>query len=94
MSVLTPTPSDTIAVGTSVSVTANAVDADGFIPNTAPGGVTFYADGEPIGSNDLNAPYAVTWTPTVATTYSLRALATDDKGNTRLSPPVSIVVRS
>lgn len=94
VSVLTPTPSDTIAVGANVSVTASAVDADGFIPNTAPGGVTFYADGEPIGTTDLNAPYAVTWTPTVAKTYALRALATDDKGNTRLSPPVSITVRA
>jgi hypothetical protein len=94
VSVLSPTPTDTIAVSTSVSVTASAVDADGFIPNTAPGGVTFYADGEPIGTTDLSAPYAVTWTPTVAKTYSLRALATDDKGNTRLSPAVSITVRA
>ncbi|MBL9209977.1 MAG: hypothetical protein JNL92_05890, partial [Opitutaceae bacterium] len=93
VTVVSPTPSDTIAVGTAVTVTASAVD-DGFIPNTAPGGVTFYADGDPIGTTDLTAPYSVTWTPTVAKTYSLRALATDDKGNTRLSPAVSIIVRS
>ena len=42
-------------------MTATASDTDGFIPNTAPGGVSFYADGELI-STDLTAPYSVTWT--------------------------------
>jgi hypothetical protein len=72
-------------LGSSVTVSATATDADGFIPTAAPGGVTFFADGEPIGT-DLVAPYSVNWTPTVAKTVTLRALATDDKGNSRLSP--------
>ncbi len=91
VAIVSPTATDVVAVGASVTVTASASDADGFIPNTAPGGVTFYADGEPIGT-DLSAPYSVSWTPTVAKTVSLRALATDDKTNTRLSAAVSVTV--
>src|SRR5262249_24842695 len=50
-----PTSSTPIAVGSNVTISATASDSDGFIPTTAPGGVTFYADGEPIGT-DLTAP--------------------------------------
>ena len=80
---VTPAATDVIAVGNAVTVTATASDADGFIPNTAPGGVSFYADGELIGA-DLTAPYSVVWTPSVAkTSVTLLAIATDDKGNAR-----------
>jgi hypothetical protein len=79
---VSPAASDVIAVGNAVTITATATDADGFIPNTAPGGVSFYADGELVGT-DLTAPYSVTWTPTVAKSVSLVAVATDDKGNSR-----------
>ena len=68
----------------SVTVSATATDTDGFIPSTTGGGVTFYVDGDPIGT-DLIAPYSVTWTPTVVKSFSIRAQATDDKGSTVLS---------
>lgn len=86
-----PTSSDIVSVGNSVTVSATASDSDGFIPNTNPGGVTFYADGEPIAT-DLSAPYSAAWTPGVAKSVSLQAQATDDRGNTRLSAPVSVNV--
>lgn len=79
-----PSASSFVATGSTVTVSANASDADGFIPSTTGGGVTFFADGDPIGT-DLTAPYSVSWTPTVAKVYSLRASATDDKGNSTLS---------
>ena len=79
---VSPGATDVIAVGNTVTVTATATDADGFIPNSAPGGVSFYADGELIGT-DLTAPYSLTWAPAVAKSVSLVAVATDDKGNTQ-----------
>ncbi|MFZ9747291.1 MAG: Ig-like domain-containing protein, partial [Opitutaceae bacterium] len=48
-----------LATSTAVTLTATAADADGFIPSSAGGGVTFFADGEPVGT-DLTAPYSVT----------------------------------
>ncbi|MBL9190301.1 MAG: hypothetical protein JNK23_22655 [Opitutaceae bacterium] len=75
-----------VATGAATTITA-------FPQSTNPGGfiqsVTFYADGEPIGT-DLTAPYSVAWTPTIPKAYSLRALATDDKGNTTLSTAVTV----
>ncbi len=84
VSLVSPLVSDVIAVGNAVTLTATATDADGFIPNTAPGGVSFYADGELVAT-DLTAPYSVTWTPALAKTVTLVAVGTDDKGNARSS---------
>ena len=86
-----PAPGSFVATGSGVSLTAVAADADGFISPNAGGGVTFFADGDPIGS-DLVAPYATTWTPTVAKVYSLQAQTVDDKGNVVLSAPVTVTV--
>ncbi|MGH7958469.1 MAG: Ig-like domain-containing protein, partial [Opitutaceae bacterium] len=88
---ITTSATGPVAVGSNVTVSASANDVDGFIPTTAPGGVTFYADGEVIGT-DLTAPYSVTWSPTVAKVVSLRAQAIDDKGNSRFSDPLSVTV--
>ena len=82
VSIVAPLATDVIAVGNAVTVTASATDSDGFIPNTAPGGVSFYADGELIAT-DLTAPYSVNWTPTLAKTVTLVAVATDNQGNSR-----------
>jgi len=84
VSFVSPLVSDVISVGTPVTVTVNATDADGFIPNTSPGGVSFYADGELVAT-DLTAPYSVSWTPTLAKSVTLVAVAIDDKGNSRAS---------
>ena len=89
VSITAPASGTFVATGAAVALTALAADADGFISPNAGGGVTFFADGEPIGS-DLVAPYATTWTPTVAKAYSLRAQTVDDKGNLKLSDPVTV----
>ncbi len=83
-----PSTNSFVAVGQAVTVTAIASD-DGFISTSSGGGVTFYADGEPIAT-DLTAPYSVTWTPIAAKAHSLRALAVDDKGNQTLSTTVTV----
>ncbi len=84
VSITAPTSGSFVATGSTVTVSATASDTDGFIPSAPGGGVTFYADGDPIGT-DLTAPYSISWTPTVAKVYSLRAQTTDDKGNSVLS---------
>ena len=87
-----PASGASLPANQSVTVSATATDADGFIPSTTGGGVSFYVDGDLIGT-DLVAPYSVTWTPTVAKTYSIRAQATDDKGSTVLSAvPYNVTV--
>ncbi|MEY2878996.1 MAG: hypothetical protein RLZZ15_1376, partial [Verrucomicrobiota bacterium] len=86
-----------VLVNQNVTVAATATDADGFIPATAGAGVTFYVDGDPITAvgtgetnPDLIAPYSVTWRPTVAKAFSLRALTVDDKNAYVLSPAVTV----
>lgn len=89
VSISSPTNNSHAQVGVATTITATASDADGFIPSTTGGGVTFYVDGEPIGT-DLTAPYSVSWTPSTAKAFSLRALAVDDKGNTTLSSAITV----
>lgn len=95
-----PSVADPFAVGQSITVTATASDSDGFIPITAPGGVTFYVDGDPISpgtgeSNpDLSAPYSITWKPALPKKYELRAITVDDKGNQSVSEKLEVTVQS
>ncbi len=89
VSISAPSNNSFVATGSAVTVTATASDTDGFIPTSTGGGVTFFADGEPIGT-DLTAPYSVSWTPTIAKAYSLRAVAVDDKNNSTLSDSVTV----
>lgn len=89
VSLTAPSTGSFAAVNSSVTLSAVASDADGFIPTTAPGGVIFYVDGDPVGT-DLTAPYSVTWSPSAAKSYSIRALAVDDKGNQTLSNAVTV----
>ncbi|MEY4939554.1 MAG: putative b-glycosidase, glycoside hydrolase family 8 protein, partial [Verrucomicrobiota bacterium] len=88
-----PTGGSSVPINSNVTVAATAADTDGFIL----GGVTFYVDGEPIvpavaGQTNpvLVQPYTLTWKPTVAKTYALRAQASDDKGNIRLSTAINV----
>lgn len=89
-----PLTGATLPVNQNVTIATTATDSDGFIPSTAGGGVTFYADGDPIGSA-LTPPFSITWKPTVSKTYVLRAQAIDDRGAITLSadpPTVSVTV--
>jgi hypothetical protein len=72
--------------GTPVSLGATASDADGTVTQVA-----FYANGTLVGT-DAAAPYSATWTPEVAGSYALTAVATDDDGATGTSAPVAVTV--
>ena len=86
-----------VQVNQNVTLSASASDADGFIPATAGGGVTFFVDGDPVvpavsgeTNPDLIAPYSVTWKPSVAKSYALQAQTIDDKNNVTLSAIVNV----
>jgi hypothetical protein len=88
VSIVNPIPGSTLFAGKSVTVTANASDADGFISK-----VEFYLNGNLIDT-DQSFPYSTTWQPVVAGSYSLMAIASDDKGNAVASDPAVITVKA
>jgi Bacterial Ig domain len=79
-------PGDT--VGGVVNLGASASDNVGVV------GVKFLEDGTQIGSEDLAAPYNVSWNTTSVADgqHILTAVARDAAGNTGTSSPVSVVV--
>lgn len=85
-----PTAGNFVATGAATTLTATAASTNvgGFVQS-----VTFFVDGDPVGT-DLTAPYSASWTPTIAKSYSLRAMATDDKGNTTLASAVTVTAVS
>ena len=59
--------------------------------NTGVVGVTFYINGEQLGTEKTIAPYAINWKATVGT-YTITAKARDAKGNTAISQPVIVTI--
>ncbi|MBP2833012.1 T9SS type A sorting domain-containing protein [Aquimarina sp. U1-2] len=87
VSITSPTNTQSFAVGNTVTITANASDADGTINK-----VEFYVDGSKIGE-DTAAPYAVNWTSTLGN-HSIVAKATDNTNTATTSAVVTINVTS
>lgn len=85
------TPPSVIAASSTITLSATANDPDAASGGSITG-VTFFADGEQIGSTDTTAPYSVSWTPTVVKSYVLTALATDNNSNQSSSPAVTVTV--
>ncbi|MCU0428842.1 MAG: glycosyl hydrolase family 18 protein [Cytophagaceae bacterium] len=83
-----PANGASILVGSSLSINANASDADGQVQR-----VEFWANGVKLGE-DVSAPYSFTWTPTTAGTYSVSARAIDNAGATATSATHQITVSS
>jgi len=76
----------TVSLGKAVALQASASDEDGTVAE-----VEFYADDELI-SSDTTSPYTASWTPEKAGTVVLTAKATDDKGESTTSDPVTVTV--
>jgi len=70
----------------SITLNANAADADGTVSN-----VQFYNGATLLGS-DASSPYSYTWTSIAAGTYSITAIATDDRGGKTTSALITIIV--
>lgn len=89
-----PSPDRVVAAGTPLQITAEVRDQNGVVRLV--NSVQFFVDGVPLYAPDVSFPYTtegpVHWTPTVAGTYILNALAIDDKGNYTMSPDVRVNV--
>ncbi len=81
-----PLANTSLTLGGTLSLSANASDADGNVAR-----VEFYAGTTLIGS-DATAPYNLTWTPTVAGAYALTARAFDNAGASSTSAAVALTV--
>lgn len=77
-------------VGSSVTVTANAVD------NVGVAGVQFKLDGSNLGSEDTSAVYSIVWNTTTATNGShiLSCVARDAAGNNGICSDVPVTVNN
>jgi hypothetical protein len=81
-----PADSSTFASGAEIAMEATASDPDGSVV-----AVEFYADSVKVGV-DSTAPYTYCWLPTADGYYTLKAIASDDRGNQRTSNKAKILV--
>jgi hypothetical protein len=81
-------PATNAVVRQSVTVSANATD------NIAVAGVQFYVDGNPLGAEDMTAPYSVSWNTTAIAdgSHTLSAVAWDTSGNRSVAPDPTVAV--
>ncbi|MBZ0091379.1 MAG: hypothetical protein K8F27_04045, partial [Sulfuricellaceae bacterium] len=86
VSLTAPQAGQAFAAPASISLAANAFDADGTIAK-----VDFYQGTTPLGSA-TQAPYAYAWAKVAVGTYSITAQATDNKGATTVSSPLTVTV--
>jgi hypothetical protein len=77
---------DTIPLGDTVTISANATDTDGTISN-----VEFFVDDKSIGA-DSTLQYQMKWIAEHSGNYTVIAEATDDEGNITESNQVTIIV--
>ena len=75
-----------LTLGQGTTLSATAADADGSIAK-----VEFFNGTTKLGE-DTATPYVLTWTPTAAGTYSLKAVATDNSGATTTSSVATVTV--
>jgi hypothetical protein len=88
VSITSPAANASFAAPASITINANAADANGTISK-----VEFYSGTTLLGS-DTTSPYSFTWSNVAAGTYSLTAKATDNAGAATTSAAVSISVVS
>jgi uncharacterized protein (DUF2141 family) len=88
VSLTSPSNGATFTAPATISLAANANDADGSIAK-----VDFYQGSTLIGT-DTTSPYSFTWSNVAAGTYSLTARATDNAGGVGTSATVSVTVNS
>jgi chitinase len=86
VSITAPANNSTYTAPASITLTANAADADGTVSK-----VEFFNGGTSLGSK-TSAPYTVTWSNVSAGSYSITAVATDNAGATTTSSAVAVTV--
>jgi chitodextrinase len=85
VSITSPVGGTTFISGNTVTINANASDADGSVTK-----VEFYVDGTKIGE-DATSPYSFDWSATTGI-HSLTTVSIDNSGATQTSVAVSITV--
>jgi Cellulase (glycosyl hydrolase family 5)/Bacterial Ig domain len=88
VSITSPVNNAAFNAPASLTINANATDADGTIAN-----VMFY-NGSTLLATLTSAPYAYTWANVAAGTYAITAKATDNQGGVRTSSAVQVVVNA
>ncbi|WP_143306493.1 glycosyl hydrolase family 18 protein [Chitinophaga vietnamensis] len=88
VSITAPANNATFAAPANINITANASDSDGVVKS-----VKFY-NGSTLLATDSTAPYTYSWNNVPAGTYSLTAVATDDKGASTTSAVVTVKVNA
>jgi hypothetical protein len=87
-SITAPAANATVALNSATTISVAPADADGTITR-----VRFYVNGVAIG-DDIASPWTMAWTPTIAGTYTLTAVATDDQGASVATAPVTVTAGS
>ncbi len=80
VTVLSPLSGTVVVPNLALTVSASAIANGGTIA-----GVQFYANGNPFGATITAPPYLSTFTPGAPGSYAIDAIATDDRGNSRVS---------
>ena len=87
VSITSPASGSTFTSPASITINANASDADGAISK-----VEFFNGITKLGE-DLTSPYSYTWSGAGAGTYAVRAVATDDRGG-QATAQISVVMNN
>jgi hypothetical protein len=88
VSITAPANNGSFTAPASVTISADASDADGSITK-----VEFY-NGTTLLASDTTSPYSLSWTVATAGNYSITAKATDNSGATTTSAAVAITVKA
>ncbi|MES2649538.1 MAG: Ig-like domain-containing protein [Bacteroidota bacterium] len=88
ISITSPAQSASFAAPATITITADATDANGTITK-----VEFYNGNTLIGMDDT-APYSFEWLNVAAGSYTLKAKATDNNALASTSPPINISVNT
>jgi chitinase len=88
VSITAPANNTSVTAPGSVNIQATAADSDGTIAK-----VEFFNGATSLGT-DNSAPYSFSWSNIAAGTYTITAVATDDKGATTTSTAVTVTVSS
>ncbi len=86
VSITSPSDRDTFAGLSNIIIEADATDKDGSITQ-----IEFLSGSTSLGV-DSASPYTMTYTDVPTGTYTIYAVATDDKGDTKRSSPVTLFV--
>jgi hypothetical protein len=86
VNITSPANNASFTAPANITITANASDSDGSVSK-----VEFFRGTDKIGE-DATSPYSIIWTGAAAGTYSITAIATDDKNATKTSAAITVTV--